>query len=104
MVIHKTSPMLYQVLGIYLPLITTNCIVLGVALLNTKEDHGFVGATLYAFGAALGFSLVLTLFAGLRERVAVADVPQPFQGSAIALVTAGLMSLAFMGFAGLVQS
>jgi electron transport complex protein RnfA len=104
MVIHKTSPMLYQVLGIYLPLITTNCIVLGVALLNTKEDHGFVGATLYAFGAALGFSLVLTLFAGLRERVAVADVPQPFQGNAIALVTAGLMSLAFMGFAGLVQS
>jgi len=104
MVIHKTSPMLYQVLGIYLPLITTNCIVLGVALLNTKEDHGFVGATLYAFGAALGFSLVLTLFAGLRERVAVANVPEPFQGNAIALVTAGLMSLAFMGFAGLVQS
>jgi len=104
MVMHKTSPMLYQVLGIYLPLITTNCIVLGVALLNVKEDHGFVGATLYAFGAALGFSLVLTLFAGLRERVAVADVPEPFQGNAIALVTAGLMSLAFMGFAGLVQS
>jgi len=104
MVMHKTSPMLYQVLGIYLPLITTNCIVLGVALLNAKEDKGFVGATLYAFGAALGFSLVLTLFAGLRERVAVADVPQPFQGNAIALVTAGLMSLAFMGFAGLVQS
>jgi electron transport complex protein RnfA len=103
MVMHKTSPMLYQVLGIYLPLITTNCIVLGVALLNSKQDHGFVGATLYAFGAALGFSLVLTLFAGLRERVAVADVPQPFQGNAIALVTAGLMSLAFMGFAGLVQ-
>jgi Na+-translocating ferredoxin:NAD+ oxidoreductase subunit A len=104
MVMHRTSPMLYQVLGIYLPLITTNCIVLGVALLNSKQDHGFVGATLYAFGAALGFSLVLTLFAGLRERVAVADVPQPFQGNAIALVTAGLMSLAFMGFAGLVQS
>ena len=104
MVMHKTSPILYQVLGIYLPLITTNCIVLGVALLNAKEDKGFVGATLYAFGAALGFSLVLTLFAGLRERVAVADVPEPFQGNAIALVTAGLMSLAFMGFAGLVQS
>jgi electron transport complex protein RnfA len=103
MVMHKTSPMLYQVLGIYLPLITTNCIVLGVALLNAKQDHGFVGATLYAFGAALGFSLVLTLFAGLRERVAVADVPEPFQGNAIALVTAGLMSLAFMGFVGLVQ-
>jgi electron transport complex protein RnfA len=104
MVMHKTSPLLYQVLGIYLPLITTNCIVLGVALLNAKADKGFVGATLYAFGAALGFSLVLALFAGLRERVAVADVPQPFQGNAIALVTAGLMSLAFMGFAGLVQN
>ena len=104
MVMHKTSPLLYQVLGIYLPLITTNCIVLGVALLNAKADKGFVGATLYAFGAALGFSLVLALFAGLRERVAVADVPEPFQGNAIALFTAGLMSLAFMGFAGLVQN
>jgi electron transport complex protein RnfA len=104
MVMHKTSPLLYQVLGIYLPLITTNCIVLGVALLNAKADKGFVGATLYAFGAALGFSLVLALFAGLRERLAVADVPQPFQGNAIALITAGLMSLAFMGFAGLVQN
>jgi electron transport complex protein RnfA len=104
MVMHKTSPLLYQVLGIYLPLITTNCIVLGVALLNAKADKGFVGATLYAFGAALGFSMVLALFAGLRERVAVADVPQPFQGNAIALITAGLMSLAFMGFAGLVQN
>jgi electron transport complex protein RnfA len=104
MVMHKTSPLLYQVLGIYLPLITTNCIVLGVALLNAKADKGFVGATLYAFGAALGFSLVLALFAGLRERVAVADVPEPFQGNAIALITAGLMSLAFMGFAGLVQN
>jgi len=104
MVMHKTSPLLYQVLGIYLPLITTNCIVLGVALLNAKADKGFVGATLYAFGAALGFSMVLALFAGLRERVAVADVPEPFQGNAIALITAGLMSLAFMGFAGLVQN
>ncbi len=103
MVMHKTSPMLYQVLGIYLPLITTNCIVLGVALLNAQEDKGFLAATLYGFGAALGFSLVLVLFAGIRERVAVGDVPEPFEGNAIALVTAGLMSLAFMGFAGLVQ-
>ncbi|AHF03119.1 electron transport complex RsxE subunit [Marichromatium purpuratum 984] len=103
-VMHKTSPVLYQVLGIFLPLITTNCAVLGVALLNLQADHTLVEATLYGFGAALGFSLVLTLFASIRERVAVADVPEPFQGSAIALVTAGLMSLAFMGFAGLVAN
>jgi len=103
MVMHKTSPMLYQVLGIFLPLITTNCAVLGVALLNTQQQHGFVQSSLYGFGAALGFSLVLVLFAAVRERVAVADVPEPFQGNAIALITAGLMSLAFMGFAGLVS-
>ena len=101
-VMHKTSPVLYQVLGIFLPLITTNCAVLGVALLNLQEKRGFLEATLYGFGAAVGFSLVLILFAAMRERVAVADVPQPFRGSAIALITAGLMSLAFMGFAGLV--
>jgi electron transport complex protein RnfA len=103
-VMHKTSPMLYQVLGIFLPLITTNCAVLGVALLNLQEQRTFVESALYGFGAAIGFSLVLALFAAIRERVDVADVPEPFQGSAIALVTAGLMSLAFMGFAGLVQS
>jgi len=103
-VMHKTSPVLYQVLGIFLPLITTNCAVLGVALLNLQSGRGLIEATLYGFGAALGFSLVLTLFAAMRERVAVADVPEPFQGSAIALVTAGLMSLAFMGFAGLVAN
>lgn len=101
-VMRKTSPMLYQVLGIFLPLITTNCAVLGVALLNQQSGHTLVEASLYGFGAAIGFSLVLTLFAAMRERVAVADVPEPFQGSAIALITAGLMSLAFMGFAGLV--
>ncbi|MGB5833587.1 MAG: electron transport complex subunit RsxA [Thiohalocapsa sp.] len=103
-VMHKTSPVLYQVLGIFLPLITTNCAVLGVALLNLQEQRGFLESALYGFGAALGFSLVLVLFAAMRERVAVADVPEPFQGSAIALVTAGLMSLAFMGFAGLVAT
>jgi electron transport complex protein RnfA len=102
-VMHKTSPVLYQVLGIFLPLITTNCAVLGVALLNLQEERGFLESALYGFGAAIGFSLVLVLFAAMRERVAVADVPEPFQGSAIALVTAGLMSLAFMGFAGLVS-
>jgi len=103
-VMRKTSPMLYQLLGIFLPLITTNCAVLGVALLNQQAAHTLVESALYGFGAALGFSLVLALFAAIRERVAVADVPEPFQGSAIALVTAGLMSLAFMGFAGLVAN
>jgi electron transport complex protein RnfA len=103
-VMHKTSPVLYQVLGIFLPLITTNCAVLGVALLNLQERRTFLEATLFGFGAAVGFSLVLVLFAAVRERVAVADVPRPFQGSAIALITAGLMSLAFMGFAGLVPN
>ena len=103
-VIHKTSPVLYQVLGIFLPLITTNCAVLGVALLNVQAEHEFVESALYGFGAALGFSLVLVLFAAMRERVAVADVPEPFRGNAIALITAGLMSLAFMGFAGLVPA
>ena len=102
-VMHKTSPVLYQVLGIFLPLITTNCAVLGVALLNLQEERSFLESALYGFGAAIGFSLVLVLFAAMRERVAVADVPEPFQGSAIAMVTAGLMSLAFMGFAGLVS-
>ncbi len=103
MVMHKTSPVLYQVLGIFLPLITTNCAVLGVALLNVQEGHGFVESALYGFGAAVGFSLVLVLFAAVRERVTVSDVPRPFQGNAIALITAGLMSIAFMGFAGLVS-
>jgi Na+-translocating ferredoxin:NAD+ oxidoreductase subunit A len=103
MVVHKTSPLLYQVLGIYLPLITTNCAVLGVALLNVQESHGFLESFVYGFGAAAGFSLVLVLFAGVRERVAAADVPVAFRGASIALVTAGLMSLAFMGFAGLVR-
>lgn len=103
-IMRKTSPLLYQVLGIFLPLITTNCAVLGVALLNLQAERTLVEATLYGFGAAVGFSMVLTLFAAVRERVTVGDVPEPFQGSAIALVTAGLMSLAFMGFAGLVSS
>jgi len=101
LVVHKTSPILYQVLGIFLPLITTNCAVLGVALLNVQEQHGFLESALYGFGAALGFSLVLVIFASMRERIDAADVPVPFQGAAIALITAGLMSMAFMGFAGL---
>jgi len=103
MVVHKTSPLPYQVLGIFLPLITTNCAVLGVALLNVQEQHGFLESALYGFGAAIGFSLVLVIFASMRERIAVADVPAPFQGAAIGLITAGLMSMAFMGFTGLVK-
>lgn len=103
MALRKTSPLLYQSLGIFLPLITTNCAVLGVALLNANQNHDFFAAVLYGFGGALGFSLVLVLFAALRERIDAADVPAPFQGPAIALVTAGLMSLAFMGFSGLVK-
>ncbi|MBV1951235.1 MAG: electron transport complex subunit RsxA [Cycloclasticus sp.] len=102
-IVHKTSPLLYQVLGIYLPLITTNCAVLGVALLNIQEAHGFVQSALYGFGAAIGFTLVLILFSSIRERIAVSDVPLPFKGNAIALITAGLMSVAFMGFSGLVK-
>jgi electron transport complex protein RnfA len=104
MVMHKTSPVLYQLLGIFLPLITTNCAVLGVALLNVQEQHGFIESGLYGFGAAAGFSLVLVLFAAMRERVTVSDVPVPFQGGAIAMITAGLMSIAFMGFSGLVTN
>lgn len=104
MVVHKTSPLLYQVLGIFLPLITTNCAVLGVALLNVQTQHGFLESALYGFGAAIGFAMVLTLFSTLRERIDAADVPLPFKGNSIALVTAGLMSMAFMGFSGLVKS
>lgn len=103
MVVHKTSPTLYRLLGIFLPLITTNCAVLGVALLNLTEQHNFMESLIYGFGAAVGFSLVLILFAAMRERLAAADVPVAFKGASIAMITAGLMSLAFMGFSGLVK-
>jgi len=101
MVIQKTSPMLNQVLGIYLPLITTNCAVLGIPLLNVSLRHNFLESLLFGFGSAIGFTLALILFAGIRERLEAADVPIHFRGTAIAMITAGLMSLAFMGFAGL---
>lgn len=104
MIVKKSSPILYRVLGIFLPLITTNCAVLGVALLNVrKEDPTFINSIFYGFGAAVGFSLVLILFAGMRERIMLADVPEPFKGPSIGLITAGLMALAFMGFSGLVK-
>ena len=101
LVIQKTSPLLHQVLGIYLPLITTNCAVLGIPLLNVSLRHNFLESLLFGFGSAAGFTLALILFAGIRERLEAADVPVHFRGTAIAMITAGLMSLAFMGFAGL---
>jgi len=101
LVIQKTSPVLHQVLGIYLPLITTNCAVLGVPLLNVALHHDLLESLLFGFGSSVGFSLALVLFAGIRERLDGADVPIAFRGTAIAMVTAGIMSLAFMGFAGL---
>lgn len=100
-VIRKHSPLLHRVLGLYLPLITTNCAVLGVALLSVKQQHSLLEALLHGFGAALGFTLVLILFSVLRERLETADVPAAFRGSAIGLISAGIMSLAFMGFSGL---
>ena len=102
MMVRKTSPLLHNVLGIYLPLITTNCAVLGVALLNVQQANSFIESALYGFGASVGFSMVLILFSALRERLAAADVPAAFEGVPIALVTAGLMALGFMGFAGMV--
>ncbi|MBK9327602.1 MAG: electron transport complex subunit RsxA [Thiobacillaceae bacterium] len=103
MFIKKTSPVLFRVLGIYLPLITTNCAVLGIPLLNVQEQHGFVESLFFGLGGALGFTLVLVLFAAMRERLEAADVPVAFKGTSIAMITAGLMSLAFMGFAGLIK-
>jgi electron transport complex protein RnfA len=101
MVMEKNFPILYQGLGIFLPLITTNCAVLGIPLLNAQASHSFVESLFFGLGGALGFSLVLILFASMRERLEAADIPAVFKGSAIAMVTAALMSLAFMGFAGL---
>jgi Na+-translocating ferredoxin:NAD+ oxidoreductase subunit A len=101
MVMEKNFPPLYQSLGIFLPLITTNCAVLGVPLLNAQASRSFIESLFFGLGGALGFSLVLILFASMRERLEAADVPLTLKGSAIAMVTAALMSLAFMGFAGL---
>ena len=99
--IKKVSPVLYQVLGIFLPLITTNCAVLGVALLNIQQSHSFMQSLVYGLASALGFTLVMVIFAGLRERLANADVPESFEGAPIGFITAGLLALAFLGFAGL---
>ena len=94
----KVSPLLHNSLGVFLPLITTNCAVLGVALLNIKEQNSLTESIVYGFGAAVGFSLILVLFSLIRERLESANTPKPFQGAPIALITAGIMSMAFMGF------
>ena len=96
------APSLDEGLGIYLPLITTNCIVLGLTLLNANLKHNFIESLLYGFGAGLGFMFVMILFSTMREKIEEADVPKPFKGAAIAMISAGLMSMAFMGFAGLI--
>ena len=101
MAIQRFSPALYSALGIYLPLITTNCAVLGVALLNVQEGYDFVYTLVYSFSAGLSFMLAIVLFAGVRERLETADIPKPLQGFPIALVTAGLIAMAFLGFSGM---
>jgi electron transport complex protein RnfA len=101
--LQKLSPALYKALGIYLPLITTNCAVLGVSVLNIQKEFTLLETTIFGFGAALGFGLAMVLFSGLRERIDLCDTPLPFRGTAIGLITAGLLSLAFMGFTGLVK-
>ncbi len=101
-VLQKMSPTLYQALGVFLPLITTNCAVLGIALLNIQYEFGLVQTIFHSFFAAIGFSLAIVLFAGIREKLETSDVPLPFKGFPIALITASLMSIAFLGFTGLV--
>jgi electron transport complex protein RnfA len=99
----KGTPALHKALGIYLPLITTNCAVLGVAVLNVKKEYTLLESVVFGFGASLGFGVALLIFTGLREKIDRANPPAAFRGTAIALVTAGLLSLAFMGFAGLIK-
>jgi electron transport complex protein RnfA len=101
--LQKLSPALYKALGIYLPLITTNCAVLGVSVLNIQKEFTLLETTIFGFGAALGFGFAMIIFSGLRERIELCDSPLPFKGTAIGLITAGILSLAFMGFTGLVK-
>jgi electron transport complex protein RnfA len=102
MVVQKTAPALYEALGIYLPLITTNCAVLGVAIINIEDGYDLITSIFFSFASAAGFALALVLMAGIRERFALVNIPKSFEGTAIGLVTAGLLALAFSGFAGLV--
>lgn len=103
MVIEKTSPDLYQSLGIFLPLITTNCAILGAAIINIQSGYNFVQMLVFTVGSALGFALALVLFSGIRERIDLSDIPYYFRGMPIAFITAGILALAFMGFSGLVK-
>lgn len=102
MFVKKSSPSLYQALGVYLPLITTNCAVLGVAVVNMQKEYTFIESVLNGFGGAVGFALAIVLFAGIRERIEFNDIPKAFDGFPLALVTAGIMSIAFLGFQGLI--
>ncbi len=102
--IRKTFPELYKTLGIFLPLITTNCAILFVALVQAMRSYGFIEGIAFGFGAGVGFTLAIVLMAGIREQLEVADIPQPFRGGAITLIVAGIMALAFMGFTGLVSA
>ena len=102
MFLKKTIPALYKSLGVYLPLITTNCAVLGVALLNVQNDYNVLEGTVNGFATAVGFTIAIVLMAGLREKIEYNDIPKPFQGMPIVLLTAGLMSIAFFGFSGLI--
>ena len=103
MVIKKMSPSLYQALGVYLPLITTNCAVLGIALVNVQNNYNLVATLINGVGAGVGFTLAIVLFAGIRERLELADIPESFQGFPITLIAAALMSIAFLGFTGLIK-
>lgn len=103
-VLKKISPGLYNALGIYLPLITTNCAILGVAILNIQKDYNIIESLTFTIGTSLGFAVALLIFSGIRERLELCDIPESFKGVPIALITAGLVSLAFMGFAGLVKA
>lgn len=102
-VLKKVSPALYQALGIFLPLITTNCAVLGVAILLVQKEYNLLQSVVFAFSTAVGFALALVIFSGLRERLEMEDVPKSFRGTPIALITAGILAMAFMGFSGLVK-
>ena len=102
-ILKKISPALYQALGIFLPLITTNCAVLGVALLTIQKNYSFIGSATYALGTSLGFGLAMIIFAGIREQLELGKIPAAFKGTPIALITAGILAMAFMGFAGVVK-
>ncbi|MCT4543884.1 MAG: electron transport complex subunit RsxA [Vallitalea sp.] len=103
MIIQKSSPSLYQALGVYLPLITTNCAVLGVAVINMQKKYTLVQSIINGFGTAVGFTLAIVILAGIRERIEYNDIPKPFKGYPIVLITAGLMAIAFLGFSGLIK-